>query len=109
MDDPLQLMHRLAAHKDSIDTATKWQLGRVVTQVRRAPQLSELRAGLMQPGTTRGGSQTLEQKRGRSVAIVDGSGNAQQLIEFGMHEIKIQVAAQDRFEARYGRPAARQV
>jgi NADPH:quinone reductase-like Zn-dependent oxidoreductase len=47
MDDPRQLMDRLAAVQQPIDAAPERLLGGVIAKIHSAPQLSELRTGPM--------------------------------------------------------------
>jgi hypothetical protein len=49
----------------------------------------------MQSRVTGGGVETLNQERGRSVAVVDGCGKAQELVGFGVDQIEVNIPAQD--------------
>jgi hypothetical protein len=106
INDAFQLVHGLTAYQEPIDTAPELGLRRVVGQVHSAPHLAELGAGAMEARAAGGRAETLEQERGRPIAIVDRAGDAHQIMKFAMDESKIQVATHNRFEAgHFGPPA----
>jgi hypothetical protein len=102
-------MHGFSADQDPMNVASKRFLGHIVAQIHRAPQLPELCAGAMQSRASGGGAEAFQQIGCRSVAVVDGFGDAQEFIEFGVDQFEIDISAQNRFKFRHFWPVARQV
>lgn len=107
MNRALELMDGFPTHQKSIDGAAKRGLGGIVAQVYGVPKLTEVRERGMGSAASGGGAQSLERIGRRGVAILDGCGQMDDVVVFGVDELQIDIAPQRLFQQWHLRPAAR--